>query len=59
MSALREFDVWKSDDGRWKATEAVSRFVDDSDAPYTFSTHVQRVDAACARDALNAVRNSY
>jgi hypothetical protein len=59
MSELREFDVWKSDDGRWKATEAVSRFVDDSDAPYTFSTHVQRVDAVCARDALNAVRKSF
>ncbi|WP_274644344.1 hypothetical protein [Pseudomonas serbica] len=59
MSDQREFDVWKSDDGRWKATEAVSRFVDDHDAPYTFSTHVQRVDAVCARDALNTVRKNY
>jgi hypothetical protein len=59
MSKPLEYDVWKSDDGRWKATEAVSRFADDSDAPYTFSTHVQRVDAACARDALNTVRKNY
>jgi hypothetical protein len=59
MSKQREYDVWKSDDGRWKATEAVSRFVDDNDAPYTFSRHVQRVDAACARDALNTVRKNY
>jgi hypothetical protein len=56
MSACREFDVWKSDDGRYKATVAVLRFVDNSDAPYSFSTHVQRVDAASARAALHSVR---
>lgn len=56
MGIRREFDVWKSDDGRWKATAAVLRFVDNQDAPYTFSTHVQRVDAVCARDALSIVR---
>lgn len=53
----RQYDVWKSDDGRWKATEAVSRFVSDCDAPYTFSTHVQRVDAATAREALSIARS--
>jgi hypothetical protein len=57
MSDLREFDVWKSDDGRWKATEATLRFVDHGDAPYTFSTHVQRVEATSARKALSDVRN--
>ncbi|MNJ73041.1 hypothetical protein D3C77_697770 [compost metagenome] len=56
MSERREFDVWRSDDGRWKATEAVLRFVDHCNAPYTFSTHVQRVDAVSAREALNIVR---
>ncbi|CAD0264195.1 hypothetical protein DENIT_20081 [Pseudomonas veronii] len=56
MVTLREFDVWKSDDGRWKATEAALRFVDHSDAPYPFSTHEQRVDAATAREALSIVR---
>lgn len=59
MDSLREFDVWRSDDGRWVATETVSAFVDDSDAPYSFSTHVQRVDASGARAALNVVRKNY
>lgn len=52
-----EFDVWKSDDGRWVATEAVARFVDDGDAPYSFATHVQRVGAATAREALSIARS--
>ena len=59
MNELQEFDVWKSDDGRWTVTEAVVGFVSDSDAPYSFSTHVQRVEAAGARKALNAVRKNY
>jgi hypothetical protein len=56
MNTQREFDVWRSDDGRWKATEAVLRFVDHCDAPYSFSTHMQRVEAVNAREALNNVR---
>lgn len=56
MPVNREFDVWKSDDGRWKATAASSPFVDDRDAPYTFSRHVQRVDAGNGREALSRVR---
>lgn len=59
MESLREFDVWKSDDGRWTATEGVVPFVDDKDAPYSFSTHVQRVEASGAREALSIVRKNY
>lgn len=57
MNTLREFDVWKSDDGRWKTTEAKLALVDHSNAPYSFSTHVQRVDACSASQALNIARN--
>lgn len=52
-----EYDVWRSDDGRWKCTKAVSPFVDHDDAPYTFSEHVQRVFSSSARSALNSVRS--
>ena len=56
MNNLREFDVWKSDDGRWKTTEAALSFVDHHDAPYSFSTHVQRVDACSPNQALSIAR---
>lgn len=59
MHILLEFDVWKSDDARWKATPAVSRFVDNTDAPYTFSEHVQRLEAISARDAVRCARKAY
>lgn len=59
LPAPVEFDVWKSDDNRWIATVANKRLVDDSDAPYCFHTHVQRVSARTSRSAVQAARSAF
>lgn len=51
-----EFDVWGNGEGLVKATPAIKRFVDDSDAPYGFDRHLLRVNAVSARAAKAAYR---
>lgn len=51
-----EFDVWTDDDGNVTATEVVSRFVDDSDAPHGYCHHVIRLDAPSKRNAMAQYR---
>lgn len=53
---VSEFDVWSSDDGRIKSTIASKPFVDDSDAPYSFSRHEIRVIATNRKEAVNQFR---
>lgn len=47
-----ELYVWTDDDGNVTATEADSRFVDDSDAPVGYCHHAIRVDAISKRNAM-------
>jgi hypothetical protein len=51
-----EYDVWSNSDGRIKSTVASKDFVDDSDAPYLFTTHEIRVNAESAKDAVKQYR---
>lgn len=51
-AVIMEFDVWSNADGHLTATPAAREFVDDGDAPYSFSRHELRVDALNRRDAL-------
>lgn len=51
-----EFDVWTDYDGNVTATEAVSKFVDDSDAPYGYCRHAIRLNAPSKRNAMAQYR---
>ena len=51
-----EYDVWSNADARIKSTVANKAFVDDSDAPYSFSKHEIRVNATSGKEAIKQYR---
>jgi hypothetical protein len=51
------FDVWGDSYGRIMSAPAKLIFVDDSDAPYGYCRHLQRVGASNRREALAIYRS--